>query len=356
MKSRSQLSILALSAALVLALIAGCGGGDSGSGSGNEDPQQLLTETFNSNAPLNSGVLDVSLDATAAGAKGGSLKASLTGPFQSGGDGALPQLGLTASAAGGTQDQPIDFKGGLTLTADGAYVSYNGADYKVDDPTYQTFAQTYAQSAQAQADQQGSSSQVFDQLGIDPSTWLTDVTNQGTEDLNGAQVIHISGTPDVAKIIEDTQSLTQATGSASQLNPADLSKLEGSISDAQLNIYTGADDKVFRKLDLSLKVDDPTNSGAGTLDLNFSLAISDVNQDQTIAAPANAQPIEDLIPGGLGALAGGGALGSGTATPATPAQPPAGSSGSGAAPNDAYLKCINKAGSTKEITACADKL
>ena len=43
-----------------------------------------------------------------------------------------------------------------------------------------------------------------------------------------------------------------------------------------------------------------------SVDLGLSIAISDVNEDQTIEAPADALPLEDLLGqlGGLGALGG----------------------------------------------------
>ena len=45
--------------------------------------------------------------------------------------------------------------------------------------------------------------------------------------------------------------------------------------------------------------------------LDFSLEISEVGEEQTVEAPADAQPIEDLAGelGGLGAIPGGGAGG-----------------------------------------------
>ena len=88
---RLILSAAALCAALVL--LAGCGG----SSSDDADPQQLLSETFSGEGQVESGVLDISVDASADGDGGGSLTAALTGPFESSSPEELPLLDLDAS-------------------------------------------------------------------------------------------------------------------------------------------------------------------------------------------------------------------------------------------------------------------
>jgi len=328
-------------------VIAGCGGGGSDE---NSDPQQLLDETFGGDGEVNSGVLDISVEASAAGDKGGSLSGELSGAFQSRATDELPLLDLDAklnvSATGANQS--VD--GGLTVTADGAYVTTDGQAYAIDDPTFSALEQAYAQSAQAQsADTQ--SSAIFDQLGIDPATWLTDVTNEGTEEIDGVETVHISGTPDVAKIFEDAQQLDPTGQTAAAGDPAQLA---GAVSNATIDIYTGADDHILRRLDISLDLADPGASGS-TANLKLSIGISGVNDDQSIEAPANPKPIDELIPGGLGAVLAnpslGGALGSGAGAGT-------GASGSGgSSANDAkYAECVAGAATPEALAKCAEQL
>src|SRR6185436_7291249 len=77
--------IRTLVAALVIALpipaaVAGCG--SSGSGSNNEDPTQVLKETFNNPTKITSGNLAISLSGSAEGSQSGNLSATIDGPFQ----------------------------------------------------------------------------------------------------------------------------------------------------------------------------------------------------------------------------------------------------------------------------------
>jgi hypothetical protein len=83
--------------------------------------------------------------------------------------------------------------------------------------------------------------------------------------------------------------------------------------------------------------------------VNLSVAFSDVNQPQTITAPSNAKPLQDLlsqlgIPGlpGLGGSTGGFSL--------------PGSGSSGGAGSSAYQNCINNATSASDFQKCAQKL
>lgn len=357
LKLRSKFPSLAMLGALGLtgaALIGGCGGDDGASA--DSDPQALLEETFTTDAAVDSGVLDISLEATAEGEGGGTVIASLSGPFQSQGEEAVPLLDLVAALAvsGGSED--IDFEGGLTVTSDGAFVTVDGTAYAIDDPTFQMFKDLYAQSASAQSAQAEEGSAVFAQLGIDPSTWLTEVTNEGVEEVEGEETVHISGNADIAQIVEDAQGIAQQTGSAGQVSPEDLSRLSEAVIAADVDVYTGAEDKILRRLDLALEIADTGGSGVGgPVTVNLSLGISGVNDEQSISAPEDAQPIDQLIPGGLGAI-GGASIPGLTDPGAAGGTGGTGATGSGDFSNPEYLDCVAEATTPEEITGCADLL
>ena len=78
--------------------IAGCG--DDGGSGDDRDPQEVVEATLNNDETVTSGVLDLSIDATAGDQ--GSFNASLSGPFQGVEDDptAMPQLDLTATVRG----------------------------------------------------------------------------------------------------------------------------------------------------------------------------------------------------------------------------------------------------------------
>jgi hypothetical protein len=356
-RPRKPLFVLLLGLLLAIALIAGCGGGSGGSGSDeNTDPQTVLDSALGGGEPIDSGVLDLSLTIDSSAAQGGTVSASLTGPFQSSGDGNLPQIDFDAKANGDTAGAPFDIEAGLTLTSDGAYVKYAGSAYKLDDATFQLLQSSYEQSSQLQDSQKDQGS--LSQFGIDPESWVTDLKNVGTEDLDGTEVVHISGTADIDKIVEDLTTVAQQTGQASQLDTGSLEQLKSSISNATIDVYASTDDSTLRKFEVKVDIADPSGA-ADTTSIDLSVGISDPGGDQSISAPADAKPIQDLlsqIPGGAGALGALGSLGSGSTGTGT-STPPATSSGSGSSgAASAYLDCAAKAKDAAAVDACASLL
>jgi hypothetical protein len=118
-----------------------------------------------------------------------------------------------------------------------------------------------------------------------------------------------------------------------------------------MDVYSGEDDHLLRKLDLSLTIDPSAIAGGATaipiedIQIDLGLELTGVNEQQTISAPSDAQPISQLlsdlgvspseIPGLDGGSSGGG-------------------SSSGA---DDYFQCIQQAGSdAQEINKCASLL
>jgi uncharacterized membrane protein YgcG len=365
----TRIRLLSLAAVSILGagLVTGCGGDDGG----DEDPQQVLDETFSNDHEVNSGVIDLSLSGSAEGEEGGSLDASLSGPFQ--GDasrkGEFPEFDLTASVSGEGGGQSIGFEGGLTATADQAFVSYQDTTYEVPKAFYDQIKQA-AEQAQAQAragaGQDQDSGAIFDQLGIDPSSWLSEPENEGDEDVEGTETIHIHADANVPRIVEDIGSISEQTGGG-QIDEDELAQAEEAIDEASIDVYSGKDDRILRRLTVNLAASapegaDPTVDG---FDGEFSITLSDVNADQNIEAPSDAQPFSQLeqdlgLPpgllesalgggglsgGGLGGSLGGGSLGGG------------GSGGAGGGGNaDEYANCLQQAKTVDEINACAKQL
>jgi hypothetical protein len=344
---KAALVVLAI-AIPIPAVVAGCGGSSSSS---SEDPQQVLNETFNNPTKITSGNLGISVDGTAQGAQSGDFSATISGPFQSdpNNTSAIPQLDLTAKASA----NGLSFDGALITTKDNAYVEYQGQAYEVGTDAFKQFAAAYAKSAKQAQAKQGSqdTSSLFKRFGIDPSKWLTNVTNEGTTDVEGDSTIHIHGDADVAQIVSDLQAISQATSGAStpQLTPDQLNQAKDSIQNASIDVYSGTDDHLLRKLAVTLSIAPPASSGStvSSVDLNFSVTLTDVNAPQTISAPSNPKPLSDLLSqfGLGGAIPGLGGTGS--------LAPPG---GTGGGTSSAYLNCVQQATSSAEINACAQKL
>ncbi len=360
-RTRTLLAVCALALPIPVA-IAGCGGDDEAS---SEDPQTVLDETFNNETTVTSGDLTLSAAVSAEGSQGGDFEASLSGPFQGDADdpNALPQLDWTASASGSGAGQSIDFSGGIVVTTDNAYVEYQDQAYEVGADQFQQIKDSVAQQTEAAGAEPTASfaegcKQAIEQAGgdaaacdIDFESWITNLTNEGSADVGGTETIHISGDADVQKMLDDIGNIAASVPSASSsgFDPSQLSLVSGAVSNASIDVYSGTDDHVLRKLEANVTID-PSALGApseqvGEISITLSVEIDGLNEEQTITAPDDPKPIADLIQSSgldLGAL--GGSLGG------------ASSSGGGAAGGGDYLDCIQQAQTPDEINACAAQL
>lgn len=380
---------LAALAALGLAatgVAAGCGGDDSS----DLDPQTVIDETFNNDQRVTSGDLSLSIGGSAEGEGGGSFEVSLTGPFQTDPDdpAAIPQLAWTGSISAEGQGQSLSFEGGATVTEDNAFVEYGGEAYELGTETFDQFRQMAEQAAAqapAEADEPASFSEAFTQsceqslqaegtadtsvCEVDPEDWLGDLSNDGTEEIEGTETVHISGSLDVEAMVDDIVEIAAAAPSAAGQVPSDeqVQQVVDAVSEASFDVYSGVDDEILRGFDFNLALDpsaipEAAAEGVDSIDAQFSIRLGAVNEPQTIEAPPDAQPIGGLLeqfgvdPAALGALGGGG-LGAIPGAPSTPATPDTGAgTGAGGGNADAYLDCIAQASTPEAIEACAADL
>jgi hypothetical protein len=342
--------VLALALASAL-LVAACGGGGN-----KEDPQQVLNQTFSNPTSIRSGTMDLDLRIeTSGGDNPGRLEVKLGGKFQSRGSGQFPEFDLDLSLKEESGSQSTSGTGGLTSTGDGAFVNVQGTEYAVPQQLYDEFTSTYAQ-LQGQGSG-GKSTGLLQALNINLANWLTDLKNDGTEDVEGANTIHISGQANVPQIVQDLRTIAQKAGSAiGNVNTAQLDQLNDVIQSGDVDVNSGESDKLLRRLQLSFDLKPPagTPGAPDSLTFDMQLNLADVNKPQTINAPANAQPLENLLRQqgiNLGnALRGG--LGTSGALPESggTTKPPSGSAA------QAYEQCLSQASGQAELQQCADLL
>jgi hypothetical protein len=348
-------ALVALALALVAAtLIAACGGDQN-----NEDPQQVLNETFQNDQSIDSGTFDLDLNVDASGGdNAGNLEAKIGGPFQ-GRQGQFPQFDVDVSlkAEGGSQN--LSGSGGVTSTGQAAFVNFQGTDYAVPQEVFDQFASTFTQ-LQSQTNSQGQGGNLLQSLGIDPANWLTDLSNEGTEDVEGTNTIHISGKADVPKLIDDLKAIVQKTGGATgNVSPDQLDSLNEIIKSADFDIYSGETDKLLRRIGAKIELTPPAGAPGApdSVTLQFELTFGGINQPQTISAPANPRPLSQLLqqlgisPSSLGGALRGG-LGSSGALPQTggPTTAPSNSA------TQAYLQCLSQAQGQSALQKCASLL
>jgi hypothetical protein len=331
-------------------LLAACGGG-----SGGEDPQQVIHETFSNPTPIRSGVLDLDLKIeTSGGRSPGTLEVKLGGKFQGQGSGQFPKFDFDLSFRAESGSQNITGSGGLTSTGDGAFVNVDGTEYSVPRQLYDEFVTTYTQ---LQGQNGGGGTGLLQRLDIDPSKWLTDLKNEGTEDVEGTKTIHISGKADVPQIVDDLKRIAQRAGSAvGNVDLARLGQLDDVIQSGDVDVNSGESDKLLRRFQVSFDLKPPagTPGAPDSLTLDLQLNLADVNQPQTIQAPTNAQPLENLLrQHGIrlrNALRGG--LGTSGALPESGGSTTAPSSSA----SQAYEQCLQQASGNAALQACAKLL
>ena len=343
-------------------LVAGCGGGD-------EDPEDVLTATFSGDHQVNSGTLDMTVSGSVEGSTGGNIDASVSGPFQAE-EGQFPQFDLTASVTGEGAGQSVDFQGGLTSTGDKLYVTYQDTPYVVPDQVFKQVEENYqANSAdttdtgsfqeqcQKAAEQGGFDASLCD---TDPLSLVTNLETEGDEDVEGTETVHVSGDINIEEIGNLATEAIAASPSG-QFLPADQldqlsQQFEEAVDEASFDVYSGKDDDILRRFDLSIGVTAPESAAllvpVSGANVDFSISLGAVNEPQTIEAPSGAKPFDDLLnqvgAGNLplDSLGGGGIPDLGGSS---------GAGGGAGGSSDAYLNCVQSANTPSEIANCANE-
>jgi hypothetical protein len=338
--------------AVVAALaLAACGSSSSGStSSGNA--QSLLKQTFASGRPVKSGVLGISFTVTPSGSSTlkGPISFSINGPFQSRGTGKLPESNFTIGiSALGRQGQL-----GIVSTGTGGYVTLDGAAYQLPSADFQRLESGFSSVGGS-----GQGGGGLSALGIDPQHWLSSPAVVGSDTIGGTATTHIRSGVNVNALLKDINTLLAKASSSSgtklptSIPQATQQKIAAAIKNASVDIWTGKDDKVLRKMSLNLTVPvtgqlSTVAGGATSAGIGFNLQYSHVNQSQTIAAPSNIKPYSEFttklrsVLTGIEGSVGAGSLGS------TGSSGSAGSTGSGGSASTAkiqkYSACIQSAG------------
>jgi hypothetical protein len=368
----SRFRIRALFAVLVAlaAVLAACGGGSSDNS--NEDPQKVVEEA--SLKGVKSGELELSLHVNAEGEEGGNADVELSGPFEAGGKGELPQLEMQAKVNGSAEGTNIDFEGALTLLTDRAFVEYEGTPYEVDPTTF-GFVKAALEKAQ-----QGEGEESADVTACQKAAerlkfaqFAENLENEGSADVDGTSTTKVSGDLDVSGAIDAVIELTEDPACSSQLEaagPLPLSELEEAkgeltkaIKQSHVELYVG-DDNIVRKVAAELTVEPPEASGE-KVELEFELTLSGVNEEQSFSEPSNAKPLEQLFRkldvnplellegatsgGGIGSLlegvGGGSSSGGGSSA----------GGGSGGKQKE-YAECLKSVKTAADVQKCANLL
>jgi hypothetical protein len=166
----------------------------------------------------------------------------------------------------------------------------------VPQELFDRFATTFTNLREQDDRKQGPG--FFERLGIDPRTWLAEVENEGTEEIEGTDTIHVSGSADVRTLLEDLQRVARKAGPEVQpLTEQQIAEAEDSVKTAELDVYSGSDDRVLRRLSATIELEpaEDVENAPDKITLDFSLTLSEVNDPQEIEAPAETEPLARLL-------------------------------------------------------------
>ena len=133
----------------------------------------------------------------------------------------------------------------------------------------------------------------------------------GSVEVLGVQTLHIVAGLNTARFLAAAAKVSASggvlglgsgAGGAGALSPALLSALAGSLHSSRVEMYTGTEDHLLRRLSVSAAIVAATPQaraalgGSRSATLAFVLQFAGVNRPQTIPAPPNPRPLSELGP------------------------------------------------------------
>jgi hypothetical protein len=353
--------------------VAACGGSSSSGSSGNA--RQLLSQTFGQTHKINSGNLNFNVTFSPNGSSTlkGPLTISFGGPFQSEGTGKLPKSDFNIAFSG------LGKSGSLRVLSTGTtgFITLKGVSYQMPAATFKQLETSFSQFGGGATSNNGN---VLGGLG-NPLGWLTNPSVVGSEQVGGAPTTHIRAGVNVAALLGDLDKLlakAPSVGGVSSstlrsMSPATRQRIASTIKNPKVDVWTGQSDKTIRKLlvTMTLPISGQLSAALGGLSsagLSLQVSYANLNQPQTISAPANVRPftefssklqsalqgIQGAVAGGLGGLGSAGGTGA-TGSPGTSSVPvPGANSGQNV---QQYTQCIQSAGGdVTKMQKCASLL
>jgi hypothetical protein len=298
--SRTRILVIFVVLIALAAALAACGGGSS------DDPQTVVDEATLQG--VESANLDLAVGYEIEGSEGGHLDFKLSGPFQSESEAELPELDLSASAKGHVGKEDVDFDGGFTLLGDKAYVGYEGTEYEVDPTTF-NFVRALIRRRTGVKNPSTEITACQEALAeVKPSNFIENLNSGGSADVGGTSTTKVSGNLDVGGAIDAAIELSEDPACSEQLNAAgslpskaqlekSRGELESAVKAAHVDLYVG-DDHIVRRISVQATIE--PSKGKGTekvesVELDFDLTLTDVNEEQAIEAPKASKPLSALF-------------------------------------------------------------
>lgn len=333
------ISALMIVAVVVTVFTVGCGTAAQSAALAQPAPataQGILTQALASSGNITSGTgefnVSVTIDADAAKLPAGSQALlgqpiTLSGTFAFSDNPEAAEATINASFAG--QTIPL----GLKAVDDKVWIQFMGQWYET--PADMLGAGTTGTTAK-EADVAGIL-QALTTAGVDPTTWMTNLTLVGEDSIDGTPTYHLSGTVDTNKLMADVMKLMQdktiqgmlpsvgsgmmgTTGSSITMpSQQDLQGLQSQLGpmfkNVTVDMWITKDTYQFRQVQLGASIVPPAGQdvqGINSITLKATLSMAPATAPVTVTPPADAKPFSELEKslGGLqslfsGALSGG---------------------------------------------------
>lgn len=298
-------------------------------------PQGILDQAIANSGNLTSGTGDfnvsVNIDADAAKLPAGAgailgQPIALSGTFAFDTPAKAAEINMSISVAG--QNIPVALK----TTGGKAWIQFMGQWYEA--PADMMGAGATGTTVKPDA---AGVLQALEAAGVDPTTWLTNLTLVGEDTIDGTATYHLTGTVDISKIMTDAVKLMQdknflglmgSTGSgmmggtdtslpvpSQQEMQAIQSQIAQMFKNVTLDMWITKDTLQFRQVELNASIVPPAGEdtqGINGITVKATFSVAPATSPLTVTPPADAKPFTELEKA-LGALESlfSGALGGG---------------------------------------------
>ena len=296
-----------LSVVLAIALV-GCGGGssssddkaaDEGGKPNSPEVKKLIDETFGPNDKATSGNISGVIDITVKGLERyrEPVQVSVVGPWTDAAGQPEAAFNVSLGLRGGI------LGGDMYLQGDKAYLGLGSTAYQVPAP----IATPLRAPLEAKTD--NALGAVLGVFHISPDRWAKNPRIVGNERVAGIDTIHGTAEIDTKALFLDLSALakrltslkiTNITGLPQEVDREARGALQRSVTSADGDVWTGADDKVLRKARFRMTLkpsakDRKILGGFTSIRVVANLDITDVGAEQSIDVPSNKGSYDALL-------------------------------------------------------------
>jgi hypothetical protein len=310
-----------MSLVVLLALSIGALACDSGTAAlNNQTPQEMLKAALEASRDVTSQAgtyeVAVTLDADPgqmSGEEAALAQAFLSAPITLSGDFASQTAPLAVDLSMSTSLMGMGLQAGITLLDSGQYINLLGQWYEAPAELNQ---QLTGVDVAAISD---TAWEAMDELSIDPASWFTDLKKAGEEKLVDTDVVHLTASVDLNKMVTDVVALMQSEKMAELMTTLSGSAAQSALGDLQLptqadldealpmieqmfegttvDLWLAKSDSTIRKMALNANMAIPQE--IGLTGLNGATIVATINLDEpnrplSIKAPDSPKPFAQL--------------------------------------------------------------